>query len=294
MSGPFWSRLAVLALALLPTLLLALSPELDALFIGIRKRESGGNPYAIFDNTARRSYLFTNRGDAETKASELLALGHNLDLGLYQLNWKWQGRRPGLTLQNVFDAAVNEKFARIVLEEFYAAARAVYADRDEAVRMAVGAYNNGKIRVHNPTYVNGVYRLAGLAMPYGAEDLAAAAPRLPPPAAVADGVAASVGSDLGRAFRGDPRQSTLAALRDDEPAPEELDTDDEDTVMVLALIVLFLGGLALLALAKLLPWLVGAAGAAAKRAALRAATRAAVATQRRVQQDAQRLTRVRG
>jgi type IV secretion system protein VirB1 len=299
MRSPLVWRLLALVLACAPTLLLALSPELDAVFIGIRKRESGGNPFAIFDNTTRKSYLFTNRGDAETKAQELVARGHNLDLGLYQLNWKWQGRRPGLTLQNVFDAALNEKMARTVLEEFYTAARALYPSRDEAVRMAVGAYNNGKVRVHNPTYVNGVYRLSGLAMPYGSEDLVAAAPRRAPAVAVNRGVERAE-SDLARAYRGDPRQATLSALSTpdgDEALPmAEEDFDDsgaEGMLALLSLVAVAMLVVLLLALLKLLPWVAGAAGAAAKRVALRAAMHAALAAQRRVASDTQRMARVR-
>jgi hypothetical protein len=169
----FWLAAALVALATAAVAITAppLPPQLAPFFTAILQKESAGRPWSIYDNTERRSYSFASRAAAEQRAGELLAMRHNIDVGLYQLNFKYQGTRPGVSLTNIFDPAVNEAVARLVLVEFYQAAQALYARAEDAVRMAVGAYNNGRVRVHNPTYVNAVYRIAGLTPPYASEGI---------------------------------------------------------------------------------------------------------------------------
>lgn len=263
------------ALLLMPALLSALAPELEPFFQAIRQKESAGHPWAIFDNTTHRSYRLASRGEAEKLARELVARGHNLDLGLFQLNWHWQGRRPTLTLDNVFDPAVNEAVARTVFAEFYAAARAVHASTEEAIRMAVGAYNNGKVRVHNPGYVNGVFRLAGLAPPYATTG--DASPRGPAPAARAVRTAVDGEDDVAAPpFR---LPAGVVALLDEtdavvEPPADWLAIDAPLLPMVAALAAVAALIVTALVALKLLPWLLLGAGGVAKRALLLAALRA--------------------
>lgn len=271
-------RALLAALLLAPTLLPALAPELEPFFQAIRQRESAGHPWSIFDNTTHRSYRLSSRAEAERLAGELVALGHNLDLGLYQLNWHWQGRRANLTLANVFDPAVNESVARTILAEFHAAARALYASTDEAVRMAVGAYNNGRVRVHNPGYVNGVFRLAGLAPPYATTgDRAprgAAMVRAPAAGDKVGGITLMERDDL-PAF-GLP-SSIDALLAEDDATAVLMETGDW-MLMVVAPILLVLAALVVLGActllgAKLVPWLTTGLAGVARRAALAAALR---------------------
>jgi len=275
-------RLLTAALLLTPALLPALAPELEPFFRAIRQKESAGHPWSIFDNTTHKSYRLASRTEAEQLARELVARGHNLDLGLFQLNWHWQGRRPTLTLDNVFDPAVNEAIARTVFAEFYAAARAIHASTDDAIRMAVGAYNNGKVRVHNPGYVNGVFRLAGLTPPYATTG--ATSPRI---TAAENRTARDYrtqrddGDNVAQApaFR---LPAGIVALLDETDTAFEAPMNwlSADTLLqtllplllalvaVVALIVFALLGL------KLLPWLLLSAGTTAKRALLIAALRA--------------------
>jgi hypothetical protein len=165
----FWALFAGALATAAALAQMAFPPELERFFAAIRVRESKGHPWSIYDNTAARSYRFNSRAEAEQKARELVAAGHNPDLGLYQLNWRYQGRRPGVSLDNVFDPSVQESVARVVLTEFYRAAQRVYLRVEDAIRMAVGAYNNGRIHLDNPRYVNAVYRIAGLPPPYASE-----------------------------------------------------------------------------------------------------------------------------
>jgi len=48
--------------------------------------ESGGNPLAIGDNTANRSYYPHDRAAAERLAHRLLNAGHLLDVGIAQID----------------------------------------------------------------------------------------------------------------------------------------------------------------------------------------------------------------
>ncbi len=261
---------AVLLLA--PSLLAALPPELERHFAAIRQRESAGHPWSIFDNTTHRSYRLGSRAEAEQLARELVARGHNLDLGLFQINWHWQSRRADLTLDNVFDPAVNESVARTILAEFHAAARALYSSAEDAIRMAVGAYNNGKVRVHNPAYVNSVFRLAGLPPPYAATgDVTTpiALPRVMPPfPASAD-------------HEGPPpapsRRRAIVAAFDDDDAAGPPDASPFEKLLLPEVLALLAGAALLMTVVvglKLLPWLVTSSGSLAKRALVLAALRA--------------------
>lgn len=186
------ARAGLLLALLAPVWAIALTaPSLPAFlepfFQAIRTQESRGHPWSIFNNTTRQSFRLPSRAEAEQAARQMIDRGHNIDVGLYQLNWRYQGTRPGVTLDNVFDPSVNEAVARQVLLEFFNAARARFADLNDAIRMAVGAYNNGRVTIDNPRYVNAVYRLAGQPAPYSAEEgrpgpVATTATGAPPPA----------------------------------------------------------------------------------------------------------------
>lgn len=282
--------LVALAVALSAAAALAITapplpPPLAPFVAAILKKESAGQPWTIYDNTERRSYTFSSRASAEQRAGELLAMRHNIDVGLYQLNFKYQGTRPGVSLSNIFDPAVNEAIARTVLYEFYQAAQAVYARVEDAVRMAIGAYNNGRINVHNPTYVNSVYRFAGLPPPYASEGIVQSTSS-PSTQFAADGPARS------RFASADARSANRLrwdAAGDKAAGPSAGDATDaaksttEAVVsavgVVLAVVVVIV---ALVLLAKLLLPLIGKALAAAvKRALLSAAMRKANETRRR-------------
>jgi len=266
--------LATLLLLLMPALLPALAPELEPFFQAIRQKESAGHPWVIFDNTTHRSYRLASRTEAEKVARELVARGHNLDLGLFQLNWHWQGRRPNLTLDNVFDPAINEAVARTIFAEFYAAARAVHASTEDAIRMAVGAYNNGKVRAHNPGYVNGVFRLAGLAPPYSTTGDAPV--RGPVPAVRPARGGDDEHGDAAPPFRLPAGVVALLDETDDavEPPTSWLASDAVLLPAVLALVAVGVLIASALVGLKLVPWLLADAGSVAKRALLLAALRA--------------------
>lgn len=140
-----------------------LPAELEPYFNAIRTVESNSHPWSIFDNTAQRSYRLTSRDEAETTAKKLLSYGHNLDLGLMQLNWKYQGRRPGVNIDNIFEPQTNIGIAKQVFLEFWEQARKVSTDFNARIQAAVGAYNNGRVHLPNHSYVAKVWNALGKA-----------------------------------------------------------------------------------------------------------------------------------
>jgi type IV secretion system protein VirB1 len=106
--------------------------------------ESGGSPFAIHDNTSVRSYFPTNAGDATSLATELIAAGHSVDLGLAQIN---DANLPnlGLSVRAAFDPCTNVRAGATILAEAYGRARTHFGDGQFALRRAIGAYNTGSL-----------------------------------------------------------------------------------------------------------------------------------------------------
>lgn len=141
-----------------------LPSELEPYFNAIRMVESRNHPWSIFDNTTRQSYRLNSRAEAEAKAEELIKYGHNVDLGLMQLNCRYQCKRPGVSLANIFDPQVNVNTARIIFLEFWEQARRISTEFNARIVAAVGAYNNGRVGTPNVSYVQKVWQQLGKAV----------------------------------------------------------------------------------------------------------------------------------
>jgi type IV secretion system protein VirB1 len=93
----------ILPLALFVNLAAACAPQVaPQTLAAIAQTESRLDPLAIGDNTAHRSYRPQSKADAIALARRLIAAGHNLDLGIMQINqtnMNWLG----LTLDRAFD-----------------------------------------------------------------------------------------------------------------------------------------------------------------------------------------------
>lgn len=120
--------------------------------------ESSWHATAIGDNTAHRSYAPTTRAQAEALAESLLAAGHNLDLGLAQVN---SANLPGLhlTVHQIFDPCTNLEAGSHILRGSYKWAAGVYGPGQTALWHALEAYNSGRLNGH-PSYAAGVFALA--------------------------------------------------------------------------------------------------------------------------------------
>jgi type IV secretion system protein VirB1 len=124
----------------------------------IIRTESGGNPYAIGDNTTRKSHFPKSRQDAIQLARSLLTQGHNLDLGLMQINSRHLKPR-NLSLDEIFDPCRNINIGATILAEFYRA-NDNGEPRDVVLFKALSAYNTGSAW-RGPGYVNRILKTAG-------------------------------------------------------------------------------------------------------------------------------------
>jgi type IV secretion system protein VirB1 len=133
------------------------SPRTMAAIVSV---ESGGQPLAIYDNDSHRSYAFADRGQATATATQLLAAGHNVDLGLAQIN-SGNLAALGLTANNVFDPCTNLRAGASILRRAYASATQRFGPGQIALRHALSAYNSGSLFAA-PQYVRRVAAAAGL------------------------------------------------------------------------------------------------------------------------------------
>jgi type IV secretion system protein VirB1 len=120
--------------------------------------ESRGNPYAIDDDTARKSYFPRSAAAASSLASELLRRGHNIDAGLAQVNVS-NFVAYGLTAESAFDACENLRAGSAILIDRYRAAARHYPVARLALLHALCAYNSGGER-GDAGYARGVLAIA--------------------------------------------------------------------------------------------------------------------------------------
>jgi type IV secretion system protein VirB1 len=126
--------------------------------------ESGGNPFAINDNTQRLARQPKNKAEAVELATALVQAGHSVDMGLAQINSKnlsWLG----LTIDQVFDPCTNLQASSKVLESGYKRAVAQHGEGQQALLAAISAYNTGSLsRGFGNGYVQKVVSKSGQAI----------------------------------------------------------------------------------------------------------------------------------
>jgi type IV secretion system protein VirB1 len=106
--------------------------------------ESGGNPLAIGDNTARHSYYPHDRAAAERLTRRLLNAGHLLDLGIAQIDsMNFPGF--GVNVHTIFDPCINLSIGAKILSDDYSFAARRYHGAQVALRHAIGMYNTGRL-----------------------------------------------------------------------------------------------------------------------------------------------------
>jgi hypothetical protein len=201
--------------------------------------ESAGRPWVIRDNATGQAVELPDRRGAEAAAAVRLQLGHNLDLGLYQIN-SVHLRRPGVNLSTVFDPAVQQSLARTILAEFLQRARAIYGNTEFAWERAIGAYNDGQVESDNEPYVTRVLRVLGrvpLIRPSAADDRSLLATDPIGAASVSPAV------DPGWSFDAPPRRRDHAAHLDraDNPSAAATDGASGDPAALLAALAIALG-----------------------------------------------------
>jgi hypothetical protein len=131
-------RIVLRALAILSLVACAavsaavLNYSLDAVMNGILAVETGGNAFAINDNTTRRSYKFSTKAEAVKMANMLLGIDHNIDMGKFQINSIHLSR--GWSVEKLFDETFNRSAAETIFNEWLAAAKKLYGDVEWHIR----------------------------------------------------------------------------------------------------------------------------------------------------------------
>ena len=134
--------------------------------------ESRGHQYAIADagpvkipwaqrKHLVRSYYLGSLDSAVTKATELIAGGHTVSLGLAQVNDR-NLANLGLSVRAVFDPCTNVAAGGQILTRFYQKAIQKFGPGSRALRASISAYNSGDwMRGENEGYVGLVYKQVG-------------------------------------------------------------------------------------------------------------------------------------
>lgn len=134
----------------------AVAPSTTRAIIAV---ESGGNPYAIGDNTLKKSFSPKTKQEAVRLAVKLLAQGHNLDLGLMQVN-SCHLKTGKFALEELFDPCRNITIGTTILADFYRKHN-TGEPRSLVLFKALSAYNTGSAW-RGPGYVNKVLKAAGV------------------------------------------------------------------------------------------------------------------------------------
>jgi type IV secretion system protein VirB1 len=134
--------------------------------------ESGGNPLAIGDNTAKRSYYPHDRATAERLARRLLNAGHLLDLGIAQVD-SMNFAAFGVNAHTIFDPCINLSVGAKILSDDYSFAARRYRDAQIALRHAIGMYNTGRLNA-GASYIAHVLAVAEVRDGYGQSSRVAA------------------------------------------------------------------------------------------------------------------------
>ena len=106
----------------------------------IVQTESEGNPWAIGVNGAGAVRQPSSKAEAIQVASDLIARGHNIDMGLAQINSAnlvWLK----LTVKQVFDPCTNLRAGAFILTDNYR--RAISGGEERPLHAALSAYNTG-------------------------------------------------------------------------------------------------------------------------------------------------------
>lgn len=137
----------------------------------IAKTESGFQPLATFDNTARRSRIYRSLDEAVPSVESLVAVGHSVDIGLMQIN-SANLKKLRMTVRNAFDPCHSIAGGASILAENFVRAQDARTPQI-ALRDAVSAYNTGhRKRGYRNGYVGKVERAAADLMPMLAGNLA--------------------------------------------------------------------------------------------------------------------------
>lgn len=121
----------------------------------IVRQESGGNPFAINDNTVRLPASPKSKEEAISVATQRINAGHSVDMGLAQINSK-NLKRLGLTVEQVFDPCTNLQASQTILLDAWEGSKGSLVG-------TLSAYNTGKTNSERGLkYAQQVFSKAGV------------------------------------------------------------------------------------------------------------------------------------
>lgn len=138
---------------LLRTCAPSVSPDTMRAIVAV---ESGGNPYAIHDNTTRRAYFPRSRAQAEPILAATRS--HNVDVGIAQVNAGWFPTFH-VTATQMLEPCRNLRIGSLILARAYRSADASFPQPRVALWHAISAYNTGSLYA-GATYVAQVVNAA--------------------------------------------------------------------------------------------------------------------------------------
>lgn len=110
--------------------------------IAIVKVESCGNPYAINDNSTKKSYAPKSKQEAILLAYSLLKKGHSIDMGLMQVN-SAHLKNANFQYYDLFDPCFNMYKGSQILSEFYRKYDLPNQNPQTTLLKALSSYNTG-------------------------------------------------------------------------------------------------------------------------------------------------------
>jgi type IV secretion system protein VirB1 len=108
----------------------------------IVEHESSSHPFAIGDNTVRRTYYPVRYDEAVRLATALTDRNHDIDVGYMQLNIETI-RAAGIDLASALAPCTNLRLGTEVLRHDYARAERRWGPGQAALARALSAYNSG-------------------------------------------------------------------------------------------------------------------------------------------------------
>jgi len=126
--------------------------------------ESGGNSFAIHDNTTGTTYRPLDKTEAIVTSARLLRAGHSIDLGLMQINsthiTAYRVIDPAITLADLFDPCENITAGTRILADFYRRYHRLSAAPHITLLKALSGYNTGHPYT-GKEYLNRILEAAG-------------------------------------------------------------------------------------------------------------------------------------
>lgn len=131
-----------------------------ATLLSLVATESGFRPNAINDNTTGRRFFPQSPAAGISLARTLAARGHNIDMGLAQINSR-TAPRLGLSIADAFDPCRNLAAAARLMSATYSHTAAIFPTQQQALGAMLSMYNTGNsVRGYRNGYVGRVYLAA--------------------------------------------------------------------------------------------------------------------------------------